>query len=217
MKEHKGMRPQDIVVLLKIISFGKQEWRIVDLANQLFISQSEVSEALNRCKISGLIDETKKKVRFLALLDFLRYGLKYVFPAQLSSVVRGIPTAHSAEPLSKKIISNDIYVWSDPEGRSIGQSIEPLYKNVVKAALIDTKLYEFLALVDALRIGRSKEIKLADEELKIRFNFEKKYLSNDNDEEVVKKSRGKWNKSFKEMSKNKEDKLLITDIFDDEN
>ena len=47
MKEHNGMRPQDIVVLLKIIILDKLEWRIIDLARQLYISQSEVSEALN--------------------------------------------------------------------------------------------------------------------------------------------------------------------------
>ncbi len=61
MKKHSGMRPQDIVVLLKIIALKDVEWRYVDLAIFLQISASEITEALNRCKIAGLID-TKKLV-----------------------------------------------------------------------------------------------------------------------------------------------------------
>jgi len=33
MKKHNGMRPQDIVVLLKIISMQNQVWRNIDIAN----------------------------------------------------------------------------------------------------------------------------------------------------------------------------------------
>lgn len=35
MKSHNGMRPQDIVVLLKIIALGEKEWQYRDLASQL--------------------------------------------------------------------------------------------------------------------------------------------------------------------------------------
>ncbi|MCD4737501.1 MAG: hypothetical protein K8R53_15765, partial [Bacteroidales bacterium] len=62
MKKHNGMRPQDIVVLLKIIALKDNNWRNIDIANALQISPSEVSEALNRCKIAKLIDSKKKKV-----------------------------------------------------------------------------------------------------------------------------------------------------------
>ncbi len=34
------MRPQDIVILLAIVSHGKNEWLIKGLANSLHISQS---------------------------------------------------------------------------------------------------------------------------------------------------------------------------------
>jgi predicted transcriptional regulator len=173
MKEHKGMRPQDIVVLLKIICLDKQDWKLIDLAKQLYISQSEVSEALNRCRIAGLIDDSKKKVRLLAFIDFLKYGLKYVFPAQPGAIVKGIPTAHSAPPLSEKIIGNkDIYVWADEEGLIRGQSIDPLYKNLTKAVKEDKSFYEMVTLIDSLRIGRVREVNLSTEELKKRFKIE---------------------------------------------
>lgn len=43
----------------------------------------------------------------------------------------------------------------------MGQSIQPLYKSVAMAAAIDPKLYEFLALVDAIRVGGAREANLA--------------------------------------------------------
>ena len=112
MKQHKGMRPQDIVVLMKIIATNRDNWRNMDLAHSLQISASEVSEALNRCKIAGLIDTEKRKVHINSLKEFIIYGLKYVFPVEPGPIVRGIPTAHSAAPINDQISKgSDVYVW----------------------------------------------------------------------------------------------------------
>jgi hypothetical protein len=46
-----------------------------------------------------------------------------------------------------------------------GYSFTPLHKNVPQAALEDKRLYELLALVDALRDGRARERELAVKEL----------------------------------------------------
>ena len=46
MRKHIGIRPQDIVILVKILSFGQQSWLAKDLAISLFLSGSEVSESL---------------------------------------------------------------------------------------------------------------------------------------------------------------------------
>ncbi len=51
MKKHNGMRPQDVVILLKITTLVKdQNWRFSDLAAWLYISPAEVSESLERSK-----------------------------------------------------------------------------------------------------------------------------------------------------------------------
>ena len=170
MKTHNGMRPQDIVVLCKIISFkDRPDWRQKDIANELNLSQSEVTESLERSRVAGLIDPSKRKLNKSVLLDFLVHGLPYVFPAEPGKVCRGIPTAHSAYPLNKKIVSEkDIYVWSCEEGDIRGQSINPLYPSVPYAAQKDPSLYALLALIDAIRVGRAREQKLAIQELKSR-------------------------------------------------
>jgi hypothetical protein len=74
--------------------------------------------------------------------------------------------------LSDRISFDDLPpVWADPDGKVKGLSIEPLYSSVPSAAKIDAGLYELLALVDALRIGRARERKLAEEELTRRLNY----------------------------------------------
>ena len=153
------MRPQDIVILLKIISKGKQAWLNKDLAYELFLSQSEISESLNRSKIAGLVNSDCKKVHRQSLLEFIQYGLHYVFPVIPEGLSNGVLTAHSHPIMKNQFQSDQAYVWPDIEGKDFGLSIAPLYKDVVKAIKIDQKLYDLLALTDVLRIGRVREIK----------------------------------------------------------
>lgn len=168
MKEHKGMRPQDICILLKIIAKQDEAWYNKDLGNELFISNSEVSESLNRSMQARLIDEPKRKVFRKNLMEFLSHGLKYVFPVRPGQPGRGIGTAHSAPPLNGMISSNEQYVWAHGEGDLRGLIVTPLYNTMPRAALIDHNLYELLALTDALRIGRVREQQIAIEELEKR-------------------------------------------------
>ena len=168
MRYHKGMRPQDILILLQIITLEEKVNRIMDLAYQLKISQSEISEALHRCRVARLLSPEGYHIFRNALLEFIIYGLKYVFPAHPGEVTRGIPTAHSAPPLVDKIVSQEIFVWPSSEGTARGQAIEPLYASVPVIVLQEPALYELLALIDALRVGKAREQALAVKELTLR-------------------------------------------------
>jgi hypothetical protein len=46
-----------------------------------------------------------------------------------------------------------------------GQAIEPLYRSVPTAAKNDPELYVLLSLIDAIRVGRVREQRLAVKEL----------------------------------------------------
>lgn len=169
MKKHNGMRPQDIVVLIKIIAYQNNDWRNIDLANDIKISPSEVSEALNRCKIAGLIDAKKRKVNINSFIEFLIYGLRYVFPTQPGAIIKGIPTAHSASPIKEHISSSsDIYIWPSAKGTHRGQAIEPLFKSIPQIVLKDKLFYELLVIVDTIRVGKVREINIAKDELEKR-------------------------------------------------
>ncbi|MDX5397153.1 MAG: transcriptional regulator [Hymenobacteraceae bacterium] len=169
MRKHNGMRPHDIVILLKILAKGEQSWYNKDLAEELYLSASEISESLNRSVQAGFIDQKKKKVFKNALLEFLVHGLKYVFPQQPGALVRGIPTAHSAPVAFNYFLSEESYVWPDSKGNMRGQAIEPLYPTVPQAAQNDAAFYNLVALCDMLRVGRVREIKFAADKLKQMF------------------------------------------------
>jgi len=167
MKHQNGqMKPQDILILLKIVSTKNEAWSQKPMAEALCMSQSEVSESVARSKYAGLLEPQGKKVMKLALMEFLQYGIRYVFPQKPGPVVRGIPTSHSASPLKDEINSTEDFVWPYAKGTVRGHSIVPLYISVPEAALKDAALYELLVLVDALRVGRAREKELAIKELK---------------------------------------------------
>jgi len=165
------MKPQDVLLLLKIISLDDKSWNQKPIAEALSMSQSEVSESVARSKYAGLLDPSGKQVMKLSLMDFLQYGIRYAFPQKPGPVVRGIPTSHSASPLNKEIQSTENYVWPYAKGTMRGHSIIPLYISVPKAALKDNDLYELLAMVDALRVGRAREKEIAITELKKRLQI----------------------------------------------
>ena len=166
------MRPQDVPILLKIIAQKQSSWQNKDLAAELYISSSEISESLNRSLIAGLINTEKRNVHRQSLFEFIEYGLRYTFPAVPGSIVNGLPTAHSHPFLKQYFGASSIYVWPDIQGENRGQAIEPLFKNAVKAAIADEYFYKLLALVDVFRVGKTREIKIAKEELKKAFVYE---------------------------------------------
>ncbi|QHI37561.1 hypothetical protein IMCC3317_29410 [Kordia antarctica] len=168
MKQHNGMRPHDIAILLKIASKGQEKWYMKDLAYELHISSSEISESINRSVIGGLISSDKKTLHKLALLDFLKSGLRYVYPQRPGAMVRGIGTSISASPLNNEIVSVDRFVWAYGQGKIRGQVIEPLHPKTPEACLKDKKYYELMALTDAIRIGKVREQTIAFNLLKER-------------------------------------------------
>lgn len=100
------------------------------------------------------------------LAEFAVHGAKYAFPAERLPVALGIPTSHSA-PAFVGVFApgSDDWVWPHPHGTVRGQGLEPLHPSVPYAAMQDARLYELLALFDALRVGRARERGMAIERL----------------------------------------------------
>jgi len=98
-----------------------------------------------------------------ALPEFAVHGVRYAFPATLGPVKRGVATSFGAPPLASRISSapGEAPVWAHPRGEVRGPSVSPICLSAPDAALIDPKLYQLLALLDALRTGRARERELA--------------------------------------------------------
>ena len=159
-------KPQDIVIALKL-SLASSRPSYAGLAKSLGMSAAEVHAGVRRLVTARLLDPEFKQVNREALGKFLVHGVPHAFPAHLSEVTRGMPTAWAAPAMEGMVDASGQIppVWPDPEGRVQGAGVEPLYRSVPLAARMDGALYDLLTLVDGIRIGRARERRVAEREL----------------------------------------------------
>lgn len=164
------LKPQDILVALKLVVSGQLPRTYASLAVELGMSPSEIHAASKRLLAAGLVFQEGQRLmpNLASLSEFLQHGLRYVFLPVRGAMTRGMATAHAAPVLSEHFQQDPEPppVWPDPDGDVRGQSFEPLYKSAPKAARNEPALYDLLALIDAIRGGRARERKLAAELLK---------------------------------------------------
>jgi hypothetical protein len=160
------LKPQDLLVALKISLETKGENTFARLASELFISASEVHAAVNRAEVSRLVSrrEGRLNANRRALKDFLLHGAIYAFPPITGALTRGTPTGAAAPPLRNLFQQAGVipHVWPDPEGSERGIALCPLYPSVPRAAHSDPRLREILALMDAYRVGAAREREAAE-------------------------------------------------------
>lgn len=167
-----SLKPQDVCILLKIVALERAPWSYSQLAYELGMSASEVHAGVKRATDASLmrLEDGWGTPAPDALEELLVHGLKYVFTPVRGGLTRGIPTSYAAPPLNRILAQPDEPppVWPDPEGEVRGYEFAPLYKSVPFAARRDARLYELLALVDAVRGGAPHESETAVRELRTR-------------------------------------------------
>jgi hypothetical protein len=180
------LKPQDIVLVLKLVAANSAAWSFAQLGKELSMSTSHAFESVLRAEAANLLSISKAppspprargllfKPQRSNLQEFLIHGVKYAFPVERGGPTRGIPTAEAAPPLNQYFPESfplpPVWPCSDEDKRSTrGLEFSPLYKNVVMASR-DPRLYELLVLVDAIREGRAREREIAIRELTARID-----------------------------------------------
>ncbi|HEU5076781.1 MAG TPA: hypothetical protein VFU02_21475 [Polyangiaceae bacterium] len=161
------LKPQDLLVVLRLaLASGEVKLTYQALSAELGMSVSEIHASVRRAAESALVDPGSRTVNRRNLLEFLLHGVRFSFPAKHSGLTRGIPTSYAAPPLQRSFSVGDLPpVWPHPEGKVRGEGLAPLYRSAPTAALNNAELYEWLALVDAVRAGRARERSIAAKEL----------------------------------------------------
>ncbi len=168
LNKQLSLKPQDLLVLLKMACHRDQVFTYAQLAQELGIAASEAHSCLRRAILARLAtpsDGNGIVVVRSALREFVVYGAKYSFPASMGSSTRGMPTGYAAAPLRELILQPDDLppVWPYAEGATRGLALYPLYPTAPMAAAKDARLYECLALFDALRSGAARERETAQQ------------------------------------------------------
>jgi hypothetical protein len=160
------VKGQDVVVLLKLLGSDEPS-PVRDLANQLGFDVAGTHRAMRRLDEAGLYSVERRRVYPAAAEEFLIHAAKFSFPTRWGSEVRGVPTSWAAEPLRGELAESDGLppVWPYARGAVRGLGLEPLHAIVPKAALADRKLWERLALVDALRSNDNVRVRQLAEKL----------------------------------------------------
>ena len=175
------LKPQDIVILLKILArdilpkdSGLELLSQNQLATHLCMSTSEVNAGIKRLVKSGLLglsnpvpkslDFSKRGIlRPIKPLceECLISGVKYFFPGELGEYTRGIKTSYAAPAFQNQILlgKDPVPVWPYLEGEILGLTLTPLYTSVPKSVTHypDPLFYDLLVLIDAIRSGRARE------------------------------------------------------------
>jgi hypothetical protein len=163
-----GIKPVDVLVLLKLVAYGDEPWNYARLSGEIKVVPSQISNSLRRSERARLLEHSNSPKPYKPhLREFLIHGVKYCFPAVTGTLTRGVPTSYAAPPLNSFITNagDPPPVWPYPQGEVRGIALVPLHRAVPEAALKDEKLYQLLALVDAIRTGRARERELASREL----------------------------------------------------
>ncbi|MCA3001429.1 MAG: hypothetical protein ING64_11870 [Rhodocyclaceae bacterium] len=160
-----ALRPQDVVVAMKLVVLRGQWLPYAELGKQLKLSQFEAHAAVKRLLAAKLVTDIEGEIRPInaTLKLFIYHGAPYAFPPVRGEMTIGFPTAYGMSPLKEKVLFADENppVWPSPEGTTRGMTLLPLYEKAPLAALEDRSLYEMLALFDALRIGAAREREMA--------------------------------------------------------
>lgn len=174
------LKPQDCIILIKLLANPAKEWSQRQLAKVLYISLAETNAGIKRLGEAGLLRKDKKGKLFPninAAEEFLISGIKFFFPAKLGEYTRGMPTGIAAPIFQDKIaVSNDpLPVWPDALGEKKGVALTPIYPSVLKSLQEnpDQSFYELLVLIDAIRVGRPRERNVASALLRGKLKYEK--------------------------------------------
>lgn len=140
------------------------------LAESIQISPGEISKSTQRLVAAKLVIE--REGEYLAeksgLLDWLCYGVRHAYPIEIIGYGRGMPTAWNCPLVKTDIMPPDPpIVWAVSGGSVEGSMIKPSHASIPFAASNDDLLYEALSLVEAIRMGKPRELAVAREALSI--------------------------------------------------
>lgn len=145
------MRPEDVLVLLKIAVIESSDWTPYALSLELGYSEEHILESIARLKEAGLLQMNRPHTQ--KLKKFILEELPERYPVVPGKLTRGMYTGFSAQAgYSFGVPRTSTWVWPKEDGQDWGQEIEPLSPNCCFAVLQDRKLKDVLSIIETLRV-----------------------------------------------------------------
>jgi hypothetical protein len=161
--------PTDLYILTGAVAHKEGEWTLRDLAATLEVDHTLVHRALRRAENAYLYRTSTKQVNLANFEELTIHAARFIAPAPLGELTRGVPAAWAAEPIATTIRqpkSEPPPVWPDPLGTVRGQALQPLHPAAAQASRNAPQLASLLSIVDSLRAGDTRVRKVAAAALK---------------------------------------------------
>lgn len=165
------IKDSDVYVLSGLVAHDNGDWTYRSLAERLGVPHAVVQRALSRTEDAGLYSAHRCRVHLPHFEEFSVHALRFLAPARLGALTRGVPAAWAAAPMNEAIISSGEEpppVWPYAHGQVRGQAVEPLHRAAPEAIGEWSDLGEILALLDSLRVGDARVRNVAEEFLSTR-------------------------------------------------
>lgn len=161
-----SLKPQDSLLLLKYWSLNKGGlvYSMREIAKLIAISSGEVSKAAKRLVDTQLLVDRNGMLyaESSAMIEWFCFGVRYAYPQAFLGYGRGIPTSWNCPHLDSEMTApSPALVWAMPNGTTEGILVSPFHDSVAYAASRDNNLYIALSLVEAIRGGKPRELKIA--------------------------------------------------------
>lgn len=156
--------PTDLYVLVGALAHDEDGWTLRELAATLQVDHTLVHRALKRAENANLYRAATKQVNLANFEELTIHAARFIAPAALGELTRGVPAAWAAEPIARTIRqpkSEPPPVWPDPLGTVRGQALQPLHPAAVQASQNTPRLASLLSIVDSLRAGDTRVRKVA--------------------------------------------------------
>ena len=140
------------------------EWSPKGVRDDLTLAWSSLNLSLRRLDAANVVRGGRvNRPALAALLP----ALQYLVPAEpdYSRRERGLPTGVSAPIFEGRIVAREPLVWPYDGGSVEGIPLTPLHPTIPIAVVDDAGRYALFACIDALRGGKAREVRLAEEHL----------------------------------------------------
>lgn len=171
-------QPVDLVVALTAARTETRQgdWKPADIQRALDLPWSTLDRSLERLRHATILRGGRiSRIALASLLPTLRY----LFPLDVD-VTRtevGVPTSYASAAFEGRIRYSAPEVWPDASGQAAGHPVVPLHPGLPMAAIRHPDLGSVFALVDAVRGGRAREVRLATEKLRVLLDLPTPYAN----------------------------------------
>ncbi len=162
-----SLQPEDLAFAYAAAWRCRQygDWERERVSEDIGLSDPMAQASVARLREASIVRD--RSINLIALSELLP-TLRYLAPLheQRQERVRGLPTGYASPALGHQIRYEVPQVWKSSRGDAIGIPVTPLYENLPSKLGEKTGLYDVFTLLDAVRTGRAREVRLATEKLR---------------------------------------------------